>query len=94
MTALGMVNLALAGINIALALVLGVVYWRNHREIRSPFTLGLLLFASFLVVHNGVFLYHAFTMMEAVDAAGETLLLLEGLLQMGAVGTIVMATLR
>ena len=94
MTAVGMISLALAAINCILALVLGAVYWRNHRDIRSPFTLGLLLFALFLVVHNAILVYHAFTMMTSGGAFDEGLLLVEQLLQTGASGALVVATLR
>jgi hypothetical protein len=94
MTAVGMLSLVLAALNCILALVLGAVYWRNHRDIRSPFTLGLLLFATFLVVHNGLVVYHAFTMMTSASSFDEGLLLVEELLQTGASGTLVIATLR
>ena len=94
MTAVGMISLALAAINCILALVLGAVYWRNHRDIRSPFTLGLLLFAAFLVVHNALVVYRAFTMMTSTAPADETSLLVEELLQTGASGALVVATLR
>ena len=94
MTALGMTSLVLAALNCILAVVLGAVYWRNHRDIRSPFTLGLLLFAAFLVVHNALLVYHAFTMMTTASAADETLMLVEQLLQTGAVGTLLAATMR
>ena len=94
MTAVGMLSLVLAALNCILAIVLGAVYWRNHRDIRSPFTLGLLLFAAFLVVHNALVVYHAFTMMTSASSADEALLLVEELLQTGASGTLVYATLR
>jgi hypothetical protein len=94
MSAISIVNVALALVNCGLAVVLGAIYWRNHRDIRSPFTLGLLLFALFLFVHNAIFVYHTFTMMEAADASADTLLLIEGLLQLAASGTLVAATLR
>ena len=94
MSAISVVNLALAVVNAVLALALGVIYYRNHRDMRSPFTLGLLLFAAFLLFHNAVFLYHTFTMMEVEDAAAETFLLVEGLLQTSAVGALLVATMR
>ena len=74
--------------------MLGAVYWRNHRDIRSPFTLGLLLFAAFLIVHNALVIYNAWTMMTSAAPADEALLLVEELLQTGASGTLVVATLR
>src|SRR5882672_10656153 len=88
MTAVGMLSLALAALNCLLAIVLGAVYWRNHRDIRSPFTLGLLLFALFLVVHNALVVYRAFAMMTSGGAFDEGLLLVEELLQTGASGAL------
>jgi hypothetical protein len=87
------VNIGLAGLNTLLALVLGGVYVRNYRQLKSPFTLGLLLFALFLVVHNGAALYYFATMMPFY-AGLETVVLLENLLQVGALATLVAATLR
>lgn len=94
MTAVGLISLVLAALNCILAIVLGAVYWRNHRDIRSPFTLGLLLFAVFLVVHNALIVYHAFTMMTSASSFDEGLLLTEELLQTGASATLLVATLR
>lgn len=94
MTAVMWANVALAAVAGLLALALGLVYWRNHREIRSPFTLGLLLFAAFLVVHDAVVVYHLLTMMATFTGASETYLLLENALQVGALSALLAATLR
>ena len=83
----------LAGLNAVLALILAFVYWRNHREIGSPFTLGLLLFAAFLVVHNAFIVYQWSTMMM-VSGFDPTMLLVDEILQTAAVGALVAATLR
>ncbi|HEV8359587.1 MAG TPA: hypothetical protein VGR28_03925 [Candidatus Thermoplasmatota archaeon] len=88
------VSVALAAIDTVLAIVLGGVYVRNHREIRSPFTLGLLLFALFLVVHNGLQVYHFLTMMPYFIATGEGLLFAENVLQTAGLVALVAATLR
>lgn len=88
-----LVAVGLAGVNLLLALVLGAVYLRNHREIRSPFTLGLLLFSAFLVLHNGMIVYAWWTMMET-PFSGETFLLVQGALQGAAIGTLLASTLR
>jgi hypothetical protein len=93
MTWIETAGVALAGLNALLALVLAGVYWRNHREIRSPFTLGLLLFAAFLVVHNAFLLYQWLTTMM-LSGFDPTMLLVDELLQTAAVGTLVAATLR
>lgn len=83
----------LAGINTFLALLLGGVYVRNHAEIKSPFTMGLLIFAAFLVVHNGMQVYDFFTMM-GTPPSNELLLLAENVLQAGALVALVGATWR
>lgn len=94
MTAVILTAVGLAALNVALAFVLGAVYWRNHREIRSSFTLGLLLFALFLVVHNALVVYHWYTMMGGYSITEEWYLLVEEVLQTAAVGALVVATMR
>jgi hypothetical protein len=94
MTAVQLATVLLAGLNCALALALGWIYWRNHREMRSPFTLGLLVFALFLLVHNALAVYHYFTMMSDAGNAGDNLLLIEAVLQTIASSALVWATMR
>ena len=94
MSALMWVAVGLAAVNAVLGVVLAAVYWRNHREIKSPFTLGLLLFATFVVVHNALVVYHWVTMMTQFLATGEATLLFESALQTGALGTLLWATMR
>lgn len=86
------VGVALAAVNVLLALVLAGVYWKNYRAIKSPFTLGLLLFAAFLVVHNAFVVYQFTTMM--MTGFDPTMLLIDEILQLAAVGALVVATLR
>lgn len=88
------VNLVLAVVNGLLALAVGIVYVRNHRHIRSPFTLALSLFAAFFVLHNAVVAYHLATMMQDALVASEGLLLAEGLLQSAALAALAYAALR
>ncbi|MEA3199347.1 MAG: hypothetical protein QOE90_775 [Thermoplasmata archaeon] len=92
MSAIEAIDLALAGANCLLALALGAVYWRNHRQLRSPFTLGLLLFAAFLLVNNAMVLYDAWTMMMLGGNAWLALVR-EGL-QTAASVALLVATLR
>ena len=94
MTAIQLATVILAAINCILALVLGAIYWRNHREMKSPFTLGLLLFALFLLIHNALAVYHYFTMMSDTAAEGDTFLLIEAVLQSIASGALLWATMR
>lgn len=94
MSALEMADLALAALNGALALVLAGVYWRNHRQLRSPFTLGLLLFAAFLFVHNALIVYESWSMMMVAVGPDPGLLLLDELLQTAASVALLAATMR
>lgn len=88
------ITVVLAILNAALALAVGIVYFRNHRELKSPFTLALSLFAVFFVAHNVLLVYHFASMMASFTAQAETFLLLEGLLQTAALGALAYATLR
>lgn len=94
MTLLLLASVILAGVNCVLAVVLASVYWKNHRHLRSPFTMGLLLFAGFLLVHNALQVYHYFTMMGPEPVRGEGFLLIEAALQTAASASLVLATLR
>ncbi len=87
-------SVVLASINTLLALVLGVTYLRNHRAIRSPFTLGLLLFALFLLLFNATIVYHFVTMMPDFSPLAEVLILIESILQTAALGALTYATFR
>ncbi len=85
---------ALSGLNFLLSLGVGVVYARNHRELRSPFTRALLLFALFLVVHNALQVYHLVTMMETFTPQAEWFLLGEAGLQTVALASLGYAVVR
>lgn len=88
------INVGLAIVNAVLALALGWVYANNHRELRSPLTLGLLLFAAFFVLHNVLVAYHYLTMMPQFLAVKEGWLFVEGLMQAGGLIALVYATMR
>lgn len=51
------VALAAAGVNVILLLVLGSIWLRNYRRHGANHTLGLLVFAMFLLVQNLLWLY-------------------------------------
>jgi multisubunit Na+/H+ antiporter MnhF subunit len=53
---------ALSGLNIVLLLVLAGIWARNYREFKTPLTLGLLGFATVLIVENLVALSFFFSM--------------------------------
>ena len=83
-----------AALNTVLALLLGAVYVKNHAALKSPFTLGLLVFAAFLVLHNGIQVYYFLTMMSSMPPGGDGFLLLENVLQAGALGALLSSTWR
>ena len=85
---------ALGALNLLLALAIGAVYARNHRQLHSPFTLALTLFAAFLVVHNGLQIYHLLTMMATFTPQAEWFLLGESALQAVALAALGYAVLR
>lgn len=94
MTMLMMVNLSLLALNGLLAVVVGSVYLRNHRELRSPFTLALVLFAAFIVVHSALTFYHSVTMMATYTPRAEAFILAESVLELAALSALAYATLR
>lgn len=49
--------LAAAAVNLGLLAVLGAIWFRNYRQHRATHTLGLLVFASFLVIQNALWIY-------------------------------------
>lgn len=89
-----LLNAGLAIVALALAIVLAAVYVKNHREIRSPFTLGLLLFASFMILQDSMMLSHIGAMMTVPEPFDELFVLGENVLQLGASATLLAATLR
>jgi hypothetical protein len=94
MSLLMTLTVGLAAANGLAALVLAIVYARNHGQMRSPFTLGLLLFAVFLVVHSGVLVYTDLTMMATYTPRAEMLHLATTGLESAALATLTWATLR
>jgi hypothetical protein len=85
--------LALSIANLGLAVAVGVIYWRNHRAINSPFTWALALFATFLVLHNAFQIYEFFAMM-GFGGFPERLLVVEGLLEAATTVALLTAALR
>ncbi len=51
------VTLSIIGLNIILTLILMIIYYRNHKLVRSKLTLGLLFFAFAFLVENIVDFY-------------------------------------
>ena len=64
-------------INIIILLVLLHLYVRNYNTLKAPFTLGLIVFASFFLLHNLIALSLQFTMSSYYneDVAGYAILI-------------------
>lgn len=56
-------SLALSGLNIAILCSLIYIYAKNYQALNSKFSLGLLIFASILLVENSLAFYFNWTMM-------------------------------
>ena len=54
MTLLLQLSAVVSVVNIAILLGLLAIYARSFRRIQSSFTIGLVLFALFLLIHNGL----------------------------------------
>lgn len=68
---------AFEAVSSALILALLYVYYRNYRQVKSKFTLGLLVFAALLLLQNFAGMYYRFTMMNFYNdeaAAGVALI--------------------
>lgn len=63
-------SMVLAAASAILLAALLAVYLDNHRQLRSPFTLGLLFFAALLLVQNLGSVYFYFMMAEAGQGSG------------------------
>jgi hypothetical protein len=79
---------ALTAVCILALLGLMYVYYRNLRQVKSKFTIGLMIFAALFLLQNIVSLYFYFTMMEYYVPAVEMHVFILTLLQ--AIGFLVM----
>lgn len=57
-------SIAIAAVSSVLLLGLLFVYVRNHRQLRSPFTFGLVFFAALLLLQNLGLIYFYYLMNE------------------------------
>ena len=57
------ITMVLTGANVLLVLALLGIYFVSFFRMRSPFTLGLIIFTSLFVVQNAVALFYYLTMM-------------------------------
>ncbi|MFC6873272.1 hypothetical protein [Halobellus marinus] len=66
-----------AALNILLLLVIIGIWVQTYREIRAPFTLASIVFASFLLAENAVALYFYFTAPAMPAIAVQVMMLLQ-----------------
>jgi hypothetical protein len=57
MVTLWEMNIYVGSVSVALLIVLSFIYGRNLRRVRSPFALGLLMFALLFLVENVVAIF-------------------------------------
>ncbi|WP_311171988.1 hypothetical protein [Halobellus ordinarius] len=66
-----------AALNILLLLIIIGTWVQTYREIRAPFTLASIVFASFLLAENAVALYFYFTAPAMPAIAVQVMMLLQ-----------------
>jgi len=71
----------LTGISVLLLLGLLYVYYKNLREIKSKFTIGLFVFALLFLIQNFISLYYYLTMMDYYSPEVEIHVFILALLQ-------------
>ena len=57
------ISMVLSGLNVAILSSLIYVYAKNYQKLNSRFSLGLLVFASILLIENALAFYFNWTMM-------------------------------
>lgn len=67
------IDLALAGGSIAILLALLYVYGSSYRQLRSPFALGLVLFAALFIVENLASIFFYVSMADAGEGSNVAL---------------------
>lgn len=67
------IDLALAGGSIAVLLALLYVYGSSYRQLRSPFALGLVLFAALFIVENLASIFFYVSMADAGEGSNVAL---------------------
>ncbi len=89
---LWILNVVFAGACVALLAVLLYVYGRNASQIRSKFTIGLVVFAVLFLVENVVGLWAYFTMSTVSGAEVALPMLVLNAMETGALATLVVIT--
>lgn len=87
-------SIAVGIANIALALVLLVVYAGVYGRTKAPFSFALLLFAGAFLAQNVLVVYSYSTMMPIVPAALDPFLLGIGVLEAAGLGAMLWAATR
>ncbi|WP_435183686.1 hypothetical protein [Halobellus sp. EA9] len=80
-----------ATVNIVLLLAVLWVWVGTYREVRAPFTLGSIVFGTFLLAENVVALYFYFTAPAMPTVAVQVMMLLQ-ILETGGIGALTYIT--
>lgn len=75
------ISTVLTVLNLILILALVVAYAKNLSKIKSPFTIGLFLFAVIFLLQNFLYIYFHITMMPLYTASAELFVFLLTILQ-------------
>jgi hypothetical protein len=87
-------TVAVALLDAALSGTLLVLYARSYREVKAPFTLGLVLFAAVFVAQNLLAAYSYLVLMVFFPEAVQPFMLAIMILEAVALGMMVYATTR
>ncbi len=87
-------SVAVAVVNMALALALVVVYARVYRKTKAPFTGGLILFSAAFLAQNALVAYAYLSMMPVIAADLTPYLLGVGILEAAGLAALVWTAMR
>ncbi len=87
-------SVAVAALNMALALALVVVYARIYQRTKAPFTGGLILFSTAFLIQNALVAYAYLTMMPVIAADLTPYLLGIGILEAAGLAAVVWTALK
>lgn len=82
-----------SALNIAILMGLLILYGRTYRSSKAPFTIGLLFFASLLLVQNAIGIYSYVTMAPFYAEAILPYILAINIAQLAGLGALLKVTL-
>ena len=87
-------TIAVALVNMILALVLVALYARVYARMKAPFTLGLILFAAAFLAQNALVAYAYLSMMPLIADSLAPYLLGIGILELAGLGAVLWTASR